>query len=718
MGYCFFCDRVVDGDTCPTCGRPAWHDDTAGPPASHTVTSLLPEPVEDSPPWRPPPWMIASTVVVVGLVLSILTVPSVFQQVTTPTPPPVTATTTTTLSPGPSLPPYPLPRGTWLGLVRADAPPKTLTGSLPFLEPADDVMYDGSLLLHTGDSYVRVTPDGVHTDLAIGSPGHLVDVELSPNGRLLATVDIHGTVTVWDLTTNQPTELEAADGADPLIDGHIYWSPNSQVVGLDAAGDHCYEWYVDGTLFAGPLPGRLIAVGSLQVAIAGADGLNLTTTVYAQDGTTSGLGRTIATLSDIQAGAFDPTGRYLAVDATIAGQGSGVWVVALGDPHEDLVAPTGSSFTWSGDGSALYWTDATGTYAYPVSSAYRVSSVSSQQLHPGDHLRVYDPVLVAAPTFLVHSGDLFELRGGLIAHRFASGLTQVDPPSGGTTVSIVNATSLDPDLPLLRTARYDNNDAAALLLNTTGLIEDLTGNLPSGADRVVSVLDAPDVGVFLGSDEGEVFRVGPDHTLGKVMEGRSPGIIGTVPFAVTDTSIERLPREGELPETLFDASGLAGAGTLIDAIGIRSEMVVLARTLVGTAAVYWIPGDSDLFGKAILPNSPLPSTTPFSLVYTPTNTTFETGWIVDARDGQTFAVALGYSDGIETVLMSDPAPGQPTCGAIVCQLGSLTGRPLGFSPNGEWLLVDTGGSYVAMSTRGRGYVLFDEPPPDGVVWIP
>jgi hypothetical protein len=721
MGYCFFCDRTVDGETCPTCGRPAWRDDAAGDQSSatHLVDSPLSEPVEDGPPWRPRPWMIAGTVVVVGLVLSILTVPSGFQQVTTPTPPEIKVTTTTTLPSGPQLPTYPLPRGTWLGLVRADAPPKTLTGSFPFLEPADDVMYDGSLLLHTGDSYVRVTPDGVHSDLPIGSPSQLIDVELSPNGRLLATVDVRGSVTVRDLTTSQSTEFEAIGDADPLLDGHLFWAPNSQILGLDVSGDHCYEWYVDGTLFAGPLPGRLVAVGSLQVAIAGDEGLELTRTVSAQDGTASELGRTIATLSDIQAGVFDPTGRYLAIDAAMAGQGSGVWVIALGDPRQALVAPSGSSFTWSGDGSALYWNDATGTYAYPVSSSYRVTSVSSQELHPGDHLRVYDPALVPAPTFLVRSGDLFELRNGQISQRFASGPTPLDPPSGGTTISITDARPLDPDLPLLRTAQYENDGTAALLLNTTGFIEDLAGDLPFGAGPVTAVLDAPDVGTFLATDQGEILRAGPDRTLETVMEGRSPGIIGTVPFAVTDTSIERLPREGEAPETLFDVSGLAGASRLIDAIGVRSEMVVLARTLVDTAAVYWIPGDSELFGTEILPNSPLVNTTPFSLVYTPTNTrTFETGWIVSAEDGQTFAVALRYSDGIETMLMSDPAPGQATCGAVVCQLGALTGTPLGFSPDGSWLLADTGGSYLAVSTRGRGYVFFDEAAPDGVVWIP
>jgi hypothetical protein len=721
MGYCFFCDQSVDGDTCPTCGRPVWHDDTAEDqsPTAYFAASSVPEPDEDSTPWRPRPWMIAGTVVVVGLVLSILTVPSGFQQVTTPTPPPAVTTTTTLLS-GPSLPTYPLRRGTWLGLVRAEAPPKSLTGSFPFLEPADDVMYDGSLILHTGTSYVRSTPDGVRADIPIGSPGHFVDVELSPNGRLLATVDKRGAVAVWNLSTSQLTEFEAIDETGPLLDGHIYWSPDSQTVGLDDSGDHCYEWRVDGTLLTGPLPGRLVAVGiGARLAVAGDEGLTLTSAVSTDIATTQ-LGRNLTTFSDIQAAEFNPSSPYLAVDASVSGQGSGVWVVALGDPRQNLVAPSGSSFTWSGDGSALFWTDQTGTYAYPLSSVYGVARVNDQTLGRGDHLRIYDPDLVVVPTFLVHSGDLFELEDGQIQLRSPGGLTVLDIPSGGTTVSIIDATSFNPDLPLLRTAERDDGSLVVSQVTPTGLLEHLVGTLPSGSGPATSALDAPGSGEFIATDQDGVFRLGPDETLDPVMEGGSPGIIGTVPFAVTSGSIKRLPRDGEEPETLLDIAGLAGAADILDAIGIRAEMVVLARTQVGTASIYWVPGDSELFGSAILPNSPIPSNTPFSLVYTPTNNrAFETGRIVPAGDGQTFAVELHYADGVETVLMAAPAPGQSTCnGQVVCPLYSVAGRALGFSPDGAWLLVDTDGAYVAMSTRGRGSVRIDETAPDGVAWIP
>ena len=719
MGYCFYCDQTVDGDTCPTCGRSAWHGDTTDQTIADLAITPTP-PESPNVPWRPKPWMIAGTVVVVGLVLSILTVPSGFQQVTTPTPPPVTTTTSTTIPrPGASLPTYPLPKGTWLGLIGTEVPPKTLTATFPFLEPADDVMYDGSLLIHTSDSYVRVTPDGLHTDLPMGSPARFVDVALSPDGRSLATVDTRATVTVWDLTTNEAIEMEAVPVVDALADGHIYWAPNSVMLGLDAGGEQSFEWLNDGTLLAGPLPGRLVAVGSTHMALAVSDGLNLTNSITGLGLGTVELGNTRSTISEIQAGAFDPTGRYLAIDATIAGQGQGVWVIDLNDPRQDLVAPSGSVFTWSGDGSALYWTDTTGTFAFPISSGYRVASVSNQKLHLGDRLRVYDPALVAAPSLLVRSSDLFELRDGQIGHRSPSGLAVLDPHSGGTTTSIVDSTSLNPDLPLLRTVEYEGDGTLALQLTTTGLIEQLVGDL-SGYGPVTSVLNAPGYGEFLAADPDGVFRLGPEQTLDPVMEGWSPGIIGTVPFAVTSTSIERLPRDGGEPETLLGATGLAGTADILDAVGIRSEMVILTRSLVGTAGVYWVPGDSTLFGTAILPNSPLPNPTPFSLVYTPTNDrTFETGWIVPAEDGQTFALALRYTDGIETVVMTDPNPGQSTCGGqVVCQHFSFEGRPLGFSPDGAWLLADIDGEYYALSTKGRGSVRFDEAPPDEVTWIP
>src|SRR5680860_870310 len=246
MGYCFYCDKPVDGDRCPTCGRSVWTDQPPVEPDrgderskeslrerpdEQARSTSLPEP--PTPGRSIKPWMVAAAVFGVGLFLSILTIPSGFQHVTTPTPPPVTTTTTTTIPrPGATRPPYEPAAGTWIGLLRPDTPPITVTGTLPFLEPALDVLPDGSLLTVTDDAYVRVTPDGGHTPLPIPGPADLLDIALSPNGRLLATVDLAGRPTVWDLTTGNGLPLDEVSYRLPPDSGSLHWAPNSARLSL------------------------------------------------------------------------------------------------------------------------------------------------------------------------------------------------------------------------------------------------------------------------------------------------------------------------------------------------------------------------------------------------------------------------------------------------------------------------------------------------------
>jgi WD40 repeat protein len=720
MGYCYYCDRPVEGDTCPTCGRPAWVERSSIEAAQDLETprdTPQPEPT----PWRleVKPWMVATTVVAIGLVLSILTVPSGFQHVTTPTPPPITTTTTTTIPrPGANRPAYQIPTGTWVGLIRAETPPETLTGSFPFLAPAQDVLFDGSLLLRSSDAYVRMTPTGVQPDLPIGAPTDLMDVEVAPNGRLLATVDATGQMTVWDLTTNEPTSLEPISFGDPFTEGQLYWSPDSSAVGLDINGQRYRVWSADGPLTISRFAGaRLVALGNVAAAVASDEDLR----IEYFDGTLIARPE----YSEVGAAAFDPSGRYLAVDATVTEEGSGVWLIDLADLSRELVAPSGSAFAWSGDGSALYFTDETGTFAYPIGSQYSVTQVSSRPLKTGDHLRVYDPALVPVPTFLVHTGNLFELRDSKLQRRAAGGLTEeIEPLLDRTTTSILSALpsapgalAIDPATPLLRTADTGTGSNVSLL-DTTGKVEHLLGTLPSGS--VTSVLDAPNLGIFVGTDQGEVFEAAPNQELTHVFDGRSLGMIGAVPFAVSGTSIVELPAESETPAALIDVADLTGSTEILDAVGIRFDLLVLTRTRVGTPALYWIPGDSELLGDAVFPSAPLPNLTPFSLVYTPLDSgLIDTGRLIAAGDGQTFALELTSPDGVTTILMADPGPGQTTCGGVVvCTIGSVEGRALGFSPDGAWLLVDSGGAYFAISTRARGSVRIDETAPDQITWIP
>ena len=50
-------------------------------------------------------------------------------------------------------------------------------------------------------------------------------------------------------------------------------------------------------------------------------------------------------------------------------------------------------------------------------------------------------------------------------------------------------------------------------------------------------------------------------------------------------------------------------------------------------------------------------------------------------------------------------------------LGTWSGIPLGFSPDGHWLLVGDGDGYVAHSTVGRGSLAMPGTPPDEVAWV-
>ncbi|GBE22296.1 hypothetical protein BMS3Bbin01_01668 [bacterium BMS3Bbin01] len=672
-------------------------------------------PVSESTAQRPPvkPWVIAATVVGVGVILSILTIPSGFQRVTAPTAPPVTTTTTTTIPrPGASLPAYLPATGTWLGLLKPDTPPESLTGTFPFLEPALDVMPDGSLLTITDDAYVRVTPDGGHTPLPIPAPAALLDVALSPNGRLLATVGLAGRPTIWDLETGASTQLDEVPYRVAPDVASLHWSPDSMSLGLGQPEGPYYVWSVEGPLLQGPTPGRLIAVSRLRSAGEDEEGLRI-------DGGFHILPR--AAISDIGRGAFSPDGQYLAIDATIVDEGSGIWLLSLSGPGRQLLAPPGSPFTWSGDGTALYWADETGTYAHPVGPESTEALISESAAEPGDRLRVYDPALVPTSTLLVDTGTLFELRDSVLFRRDPDGLHLIDPADAGTTTSIQAAFSLNPATPLLRTASFGLPNVDVLLLDTTGTTETTLGSLPTGAKMVTTIVNDPDLGVLLETDSREILRAGPAE-LTTVLSGSSLGVVGTVPFAVSQTSssILTVPSDGEDPEVLIDASDLPGVRGLLAAAGARSDLLTLVQQQIGVAAVFWIPGDSELLRDIVLPNAPMPNTTPFSLIYTSLEG-FQiiSGRIVPANDSQTFAVEMHTPDGVLTLIMAVPGLGQSTCyGIVACLTGSVDGRVLSFSPDGSWLLVDREGVLWAISTRGRGNLLIDIAAPDQIAWIP
>ncbi|NOY55131.1 MAG: WD40 repeat domain-containing protein [Actinobacteria bacterium] len=671
----------------------------------------LPESTEQRPSIKP--WVVAATVVGLGVVLSILTIPSGFQRVTAPTAPPVITTTTTTIPrPGADRPAYEPAAGTWLGLLKPDTPPETLTGTFPFLEPAFDVLPDGSLLTVTDEAYVRVTPDGGHTPLPIPVPADLLDAALSPNGRLLATVDLDGHPTVWDLETGASLELDRVSYPSPPRAASLHWSADSMALGLGLSEQSYYVWSVEGPLLQGPTAGRLIAVSRLAAVGEDEEGLRI-------NGGFHILPRTA--ISDIRIGVLSPDAKYLAVDATITGEGSGIWLLNLMEPIPHLLAPANSPFTWSGDGTALYWADETGTYAHPVGPRFTETLISDTAAEPGDRLRVYDPALVPTSTPLVDTGPLFELRDSVLFRRDPDGLHLIDPADTGTTTSIQAAFSVDPATPLLRTAAFGLDTVDVLLLDTTGTTERTLGSLPAGAATVTAIVNNADLGVLLETDNREILRAGPAG-LTTVLSGSSLGVVGTVPFAVSQTSssILTVPPEGEDPEVLIHASDLPGVRGLLAAVGVRSDLLVLVQQQIGVPAVLWIPGDSELLRDIVLPNAPMSNATPFSLIYTnPQDLQITSGRIVPADDAQTFAVEMHSPDGALTLIMADPGMGLSTCSGIVaCVTDAFDGTVLGFSPDGSWLLANIAGRLEAISTRGRGRVVIDIAAPDQVAWIP
>src|SRR5665811_1625637 len=281
-----------------------------------------------------------------------------------------------------------------------------------------------------------------------------------------------------------------------------------------------------------------------------------------------------------------------------------------------------------------------------ASDVYKRQQISIHQGGTSDRLRVYDPSLVPTPTMLVDAGKLFELRDSVLFRRDPDGLHLIDPPDAGTTTSIHGAFSLNPAAPLLRTVLFDPllSSVDVLLLDTTGATQGTLGSTDAGA--ITAVLNDPVLGVLLETDQAEILRAGPEG-LTSVLSGTSLSVVGTVPFAVSDFSaIVTIPAEGAGSQILIEVSDLPGARRILAAVGVRSELLVLAEEQVGGPAVYWIPGDSELMGDIVLPNSPISNATPFSLIYTPPeNPQVTSGRIVGAGDDQTFAVEMDSPDG-------------------------------------------------------------------------
>ncbi len=176
-------------------------------------------------------------------------------------------------------------------------------------------------------------------------------------------------------------------------------------------------------------PGRAIAVSNTRVAAWGSGGLelrNLTGRVvrrwddlldpFANDLSTSG---SVLQLE----GAFDPLKRYLAVRGLVGPEGNvGLTVLSMiGTTRQLLTTEPARGFTWSGDGSGLYWMDSGGLQVWSADPERASATMLGGSDEILDRLRVYDPAIspIAHPALVTSS--LVELRNGAITRRTMNG---------------------------------------------------------------------------------------------------------------------------------------------------------------------------------------------------------------------------------------------------------------------------------------------------------
>jgi hypothetical protein len=92
----------------------------------------------------------------------------------------------------------------------------------------------------------------------------------------------------------------------------------------------------------------------------------------------------------------------------------------------------------------------------------------------------------------------------------------------------------------------------------------------------------------------------------------------------------------------------------------------------------------------------------------------------DQAAGEVYAARIDSSDGPVTVVMAAPLALESVCGASAggtCVLFETPGRPLGFSPDGNWLLIESADRYLAVSPVGRRNATLPDTPPDQVAWV-
>ena len=718
---------------------------------------------------RTPARLVPIAALVVGgiIFLSVLTGPSGLEpEDETPVTPPITAQTTTTVpAPGSSRDVWRPPTGTWVGgFSFSSSRPETLYG--PSLTP-------GLLDISPDTTIVDALPDGrlVGVDQAeqrvvlIGSGPSVEETALllwpglesmppllSPDGTRLAMIDATGVPFVWTIGTN----LDAAgspsfeltsprDSAATAVEAiaSLAWSPDSSLLALNAFQGGYYLWDLDtNDVSRASMPGRAIAVSRSQVAAWGSAGLEL------RDLT----GRVIRRWDDLldpsardplrtgpvlqTEGAFDPLKRYLAVQGQVGPDGSdGLTVLSMiGTTRQLLTTEPAQGFAWSGDGSGLYWMDSGGLQVWSADPELASAAMLGGSGEIFGRLRVYDPATspIAHPALVTSS--LVELRNGEITRRTMNGSETFF--TGNEQATIAPA---DVDGRVLTVAASEPARAVVLAdplnLNAPLVLGNLTTLQLSEGGRVVrAVALSPGDGDTIATGELEATRwyletdrgsilFGPDGGLfTTVTQGSSLNTLGARAFHVTPdgSAIQTLPTEAGI-DTVLTAADLDAERIL--AVGvIRRTLFVLATDDVGSAQIWQVPGDSPLLTTPFFPVGPSITSDKW-LVYTSAGA-ITGGRILTDPDtgpgGELLAAQLDRPNGPITIVLASPLALESVCGALAggaCVVSETSGSLLGFSPDGNWLLVDSDSGYLALSTVGRGGVLISETVPDDIAWV-
>lgn len=741
------------------------------PPAGTYLPDTAWEVRRQKAPLAPGRWAPTAAVVVGGIVfLSVLTGPSGNAPeddiVETPS---ITAQTTTTVRvPGSSRDLWEPPLGTWVG-------------GFGFSSNRPDVLYGpsmaaGLLSISPSTTIVDSLPDGrlVGIDsenehvvlIGVGGTGPpLEDTPLpwpgpmsipplvSPDGTRLAMVDATGVPHVWAIGYRSVISPRDSPSTAVAAIASLLWSPESTVLALNAFQGGYYLWdLATDEVSRSAMPGRAIAVSDTQIAVWSGNGLelrDLTGRVLRRwDDLFGPFPADPAGLPTVIEGAFDPRQRYLAVRGRTGADGEGeeglTVLSIIGTARHLLTTDPAQGFAWSGDGSGLYWLDGTGLQVWSAdpeqASATLVGRGGGEVF---GRLRVYDPAISPVPHVALATSNLLELREGGIFRRTPGGLEPIEAWCWTTSACFeLGLTAItSAGLPgFFLSVSADESQHTVTLADPTrpgsarvlGTLNSF--QLPDGARLARAIALGPGNGQaltssgpdatrwYLETDTGSIL-FGPDAGLFTTLaKGSSLNILGGTVFHVTPdgSAIQTIP-VGTGINVVLTADDLDAQRIL--AVGVvRRALFVLVSTADGGAQIWQVPADSPLLTTPFFPPAPA-MTSEAWVVFSFAGRATGGGILTEPDTGPTaelFAARIDGPDGPVTVVMAAPLALESMCGAGAggaCVLETRSGIPMGFSPDGNWLLVGNGDEYLAVSTVGRGSTALPGAAPDDVAWV-